>query len=113
MLNLVGLLDLDTNAYAVYAWLDEHALVLVAGDCQRCQEHLGRCTRLNLGDIVPLGRLGCEVGETEGSRQTAPDGLEIWAERLRLTANTSVKIKILIVAGASSLTIVLMLKLCP
>jgi hypothetical protein len=34
MFNLVGLLDLDADPYAVDAGLDEDALILVAGNCQ-------------------------------------------------------------------------------
>ena len=84
MLDLVGLLDLDADAYAVDAGLNEHALVLVARNGQGCQEHLGRRSRFDLGDIVSLGGLRRKVGETEGGRQAAPDSLEVWAEGLRL-----------------------------
>lgn len=62
MLNLVGLLDLDGYPDRVDAGLDQDAFVLVAGDGQRCQEHLGRGLRFDLGDIVTLGGLGSEVG---------------------------------------------------
>ena len=75
MLDLVGLLDLDAASYAVDAGLDEDALVLVAGNREGRQQHLGRRAGLDLGDIVPLGGLGCKVGETEGGRQAAADGL--------------------------------------
>lgn len=84
VLDLVGLLDLDAYSDAVDARLDEDALVLVARNCQGRQQHLGRLRRLHLGDIVALGRLRRKVGETERCRQAAPDGLEIWAEGLRL-----------------------------
>jgi hypothetical protein len=80
VLDLVGLLDLDADPYAVDAGLDEHALVLVARNGQGRQQHLGRRAGLDLGDIVPLGGLRCEVGEAEGGRQAAPDSLEVWAE---------------------------------
>src|SRR6266566_10132010 len=42
VLDLVGLLDLDADANAVNAGLDQDQLVLVARDGQRRQEHLGR-----------------------------------------------------------------------
>jgi hypothetical protein len=80
VLNLVGLLDLDADSYAVDAGLNEHALVLVAGNCQRRQQDLGRCPSLDLGDIVALGGLRCEVGEAEGGSQATPDSLEVGAE---------------------------------
>jgi hypothetical protein len=41
MLDLVGLLDLDADSYAVDARLDEDPLVLVARNGQWRQEHLG------------------------------------------------------------------------
>jgi hypothetical protein len=84
VLDLVGLLDLDADAYAVDARLDQDSLVLVARDRQRRQQDLGRCARLDLGDIVSLSCLRCEVGEAEGRRQTAAYSLEVRAERLRL-----------------------------
>lgn len=84
VLNLVGLLDLDADADRVDAGLDEDALVLVAGNRQRRQEHLGRRLGLDLGDIVPFSRLRGKVGQREGRRQTAPDALEVRAEGLRL-----------------------------
>jgi hypothetical protein len=82
MLNLIRLLDLDADAYTVDAGLNEHALVLVAGNRERCQQDLGRCPRLDLGNIVPFGGLRCEVGETEGGGQAAANSLEVRAERL-------------------------------
>jgi hypothetical protein len=80
MLDLVGLLDLDADSYAVDAGLNEHSLVLVAGNRQRRQQHLGGCPGFDLGDIVALGGLRCEVGEAEGGCQAAPDSLEVGAE---------------------------------
>lgn len=41
VLDLVGLLDLDADADAVDAGLDEDPLVLVAGNGQRCEKNLG------------------------------------------------------------------------
>lgn len=82
--DLVGLLDLDAYPYAVDGRLDQDTLVLVARNGQRSQKHFGRRASFDFGDIVPFGRLGCEVGEAEGGRQAAADSLEVWAERLRL-----------------------------
>lgn len=54
MLDLIGLLDLDADPYAVDARLDEDPLVLVAGDRDRHEEHFGGCPGLDFRDIVPL-----------------------------------------------------------
>lgn len=61
MLNLIGLLNLNADADAVDTRLDEHTLVLVAGNCKGVQQHFWRCLRFDFWDIVPLRRLGCEV----------------------------------------------------
>lgn len=87
VLNLVGLLDLDADAHRVDARLDEDPLVLVAGHRQGRQEDLGRCLGLDLGDIVPLGRLGGKVGERQRGRQAAPNALQVRPKRLRLRNN--------------------------
>ncbi|KUI73012.1 hypothetical protein VM1G_11840 [Cytospora mali] len=84
MLDLVGLLDLDADAHAVDAGLDKDALVLVSCDGQRSQKDLRRCPGLDLGHIVSLGGLGCEVGKAEGRCQAAADSLEVRTEGLRL-----------------------------
>lgn len=84
VLDLVGLLDLDADAHAVDAGLDEHALVLVARDGQRRQQDLGGGAGLDLGHVVALGGLGGEVGEAERRGQGAPDGLEVGPEGLGL-----------------------------
>lgn len=84
VLDLVGLLDLDADAHAVDAGLDEDALVLVSRNGQGRQEDLGRCPGLDFGDIVSLGGLGCEVGKAEGRRQAAADGLQVRPKGLRL-----------------------------
>jgi hypothetical protein len=57
MLNLIRLLDLDADAYAVDAWLDKHPLVLVARNRQRGQEDFRGRLRLDLGNVVTLGSL--------------------------------------------------------
>lgn len=61
VLNLVCLLDLDADADRVDARLDEDALVFVARNRQRSEEDFGRGAGLDLGDIVPLGRLRGEI----------------------------------------------------
>ena len=81
-LDLVGLLDLDADAHAVDGWLDEHTLVLVAGDGQGRQEHLRTCLGFDFGHVVALGRLAGKVREAERRGQGRPDGLEVWAEGL-------------------------------
>lgn len=86
ILNLVRLLDPYADPHAVHARLHQHPLVLVPRDRQRRQQHLGRRSRLDLGDIVPLGRLGGEVGEGQSGRQGAADALEVGAEGLGLRA---------------------------
>lgn len=75
VLDLVSLLDLEADAHAVDAGLDQDALVLVARNGQGRQEDLGRRAGLDLGDVMPLGGLGCEVGQAEGGCQAAADGL--------------------------------------
>lgn len=39
MLNLIRLLDLDADAHAIDAGLDQDALVLIPGDGERVQQH--------------------------------------------------------------------------
>lgn len=84
VLDLVGLLNLDADAHAVDAGLDEDALVLVTRNRQGRQEDLWRRPGLDFGDIVTLGGLGCEVGQAEGGCQAAADGLEVRPKGLRL-----------------------------
>ncbi len=86
VLNLVGLLNLDAYSDGVDAGLNEDALVFVARNRQGRQEHLGRCLGLDLGDIVPLGRLRGKVGERQGGRQAAADALQVGTEGLRLSS---------------------------
>lgn len=88
VLDLVGLLDLDADAHRVDGRLDEHALVLVTGDGKRGQQDFWARPGLDLGDIVTLGGLGCEVGQAQGGGQTAADSLEVRSEGLRLEAGT-------------------------
>lgn len=85
MLDLIGLLNLDGYPHGVDARLDQNTFVLVTGDGEGGQEDLGGGLGLNLGDIVTFGGLGSEVGEREGGRQTAPDGLEVGSQGLRLS----------------------------
>lgn len=77
VLDLIGLLDLDADAYTVDAGLDKDSLVLVARNRQGCKQHFRGSPGFDLGDIVSFGGLGSKVGETEGGRQTAPDSLEV------------------------------------
>lgn len=84
VLNLVCLLDLDADAHGVDGWLDQDALVLVTRNSQRRQKDFGRSACLDFGDIVALCGLGSEVGQAEGSGQTAANSLEVRSEGLRL-----------------------------
>ena len=52
ILDLIGLLDLDANPYAIYAGLYEHLLVLIARNGQRVQQHLWATSCFNLWHIV-------------------------------------------------------------
>ena len=63
MLDLVRLLDLDTDPYAINAWFDKDTFVLVACDGQRVQDHLRRGFGFDLGDIVPFRGLRGEIGQ--------------------------------------------------
>ena len=65
MLNFIRLLDLDAYAHAVDAWLDKDPLILVSRNGERIQKNFRRCLRFNLRNIVPFGRLGCEIGQAE------------------------------------------------
>lgn len=84
MLNLVGLLDLNTDTDGVDAGLDQDTLVLVARNGQGLQKDLGGRLGLNLWNIVSLGRLGSKVGERERSGQAATYALQVGPEGLRL-----------------------------
>lgn len=66
ILHLIRLLNPYADAHAVDAGLDQDALVLVARDGERSEQHLGGGPRLDLGDIVALRSLGGKVGEGEG-----------------------------------------------
>ena len=57
MLYLIGLLDLDADADAVDARLDENPLVLISGNRQRVQDNFWGRFRLDLGDDVSLSDL--------------------------------------------------------
>ena len=50
----IGLLDLDTDADAVYAGLDEDLFVFVPRDSQRIEQHLWRTGSFNFRHIVSL-----------------------------------------------------------
>lgn len=66
ILNLIRLLDLDTDANTVYTRLDQDTFILVSGDYKGSQEDFGRGLRFDFRDVVSFGRLRCEVGEAEG-----------------------------------------------
>lgn len=80
MLYLVRLLDLDADPHAVYARLDQDSLVLVAGDGQRVQQHFGRRLGFDLGDIVTLRGLRCEVREAQRGGQGGAHALQVGAQ---------------------------------
>ena len=84
VLDLVGLLDADADAGAVDARLDQHALALIARHVQRVQGQLRGRPRLDLGHVVPLRRLGGEVGERERGGERGAHAGEVGAERLGL-----------------------------
>lgn len=77
ILNLVRLLDLDTDAHTVHARLDQDSLIFVSGNYERSEEDLRRGLRFDFWDVVPLGGLGCEVGEAEGGCQRGADALQV------------------------------------
>lgn len=57
MLNLICLLDLNADAHAVDAGLDQDTLVFVSGNGEGVQQHFGRGLCLDFRDIVSLGGL--------------------------------------------------------
>lgn len=63
MLDLIRLFDLDADAYAVDARLNEHSFVFVARYRQRVHDDLRRALGLDLGYIMSLGDLRWEVGK--------------------------------------------------
>lgn len=69
ILDLVGLLDADTDTHTVHARLNEHSFILVSGDCQRVQQQLRRRLCLDLRHVVSLRRLRCEVRDCQGRGQ--------------------------------------------
>lgn len=84
VLDLVCLFDLDADAYGVDGWLDKNTLVLVTRDSERSQQDFRARPGLDFGHIVTFGGLRCEVGQAEGSGQTAADSLEVRSKGLRL-----------------------------
>ncbi len=52
ILNLVCLLNLNTDAYAVDTGLDQNSFVFVSGDSQRIEQDFGGTSGFDLGDIV-------------------------------------------------------------
>ena len=66
MLNLIRLLDLDTDPHAVDAGLNQHPLVFVSRHGQGVQQNFRGSLGFDFRDIVSFGGLGCEIGQTEG-----------------------------------------------
>lgn len=77
MLDLVGLLDSDANTHTVHAGLNEDLLILITGNSQRIEEDFWGTGGLDLWNVMPLRRLGSEVGDGESGRERRPDALEI------------------------------------
>ena len=63
MLDFICLLNLDTNANAVDARLDENLLVVIASYSQRIKQSFRGRGGFYLGNIMPLCSLRREVGE--------------------------------------------------
>lgn len=80
MLDLVGLLDLDADAHGIDGWLDKDTLVLVASDSQRRQQDLRTGAGLHFRNIVSLGGLRGEVGQTKRGGQTASHSRQVWLQ---------------------------------
>lgn len=57
VLNLVGLLDLDADPYAVHTRFYEDLLILIAGYCERIEQNLWRAGCFNFWYVVAFGRL--------------------------------------------------------
>jgi len=69
ILDLVCLLDLDGDTDRVDGRLDEHPLMLVAGDGERVQQHLRGFAGFDLGNVVAFRCLRGKVAEGDGRRQ--------------------------------------------
>lgn len=83
---------MDANAHTVHTGFDQDPLALIAGHCERVQEHFGRTGSFDFGDIMSLGGLGCEVRYGESRRQGGSDALEVRAEGLRLNCQLGVEV---------------------
>jgi len=75
ILNFVGLLDLDTDAHTVYAWLNQDSFVFISGDNKRCKQDFWRGLCFDFRHIVSFGGLRREVGEAQGGCQRGADAL--------------------------------------
>lgn len=64
MLDFIRLLYPNADANAVDTGFDENLLILVARNGQGVEKKLGGAGRLDLGDIVSLGCLRSEVGDS-------------------------------------------------
>lgn len=87
VLNLIRLLDLDTNAYTIYTRLDKDSFILVSGDNQGSKKNFRRCLSFYLWYVMSFRGLGCEVGEAEGGCQRGADALEVGSQWLGLYMN--------------------------
>jgi len=52
ILNLIRLLDLNANAYAIHTGLDQDSFVLIAGDCQGVEQDFWGTGGFDFGDVV-------------------------------------------------------------
>lgn len=64
MLDFIRLFYPNADANAVDTGFDENLLILVARNGQGVEKKLGGAGRLDLGDVVPLGCLRSEVGDS-------------------------------------------------
>ena len=81
-LNLIRLLDPNTDSYTIHARLDEDSLLGVAADGEGVEEHFRARGGFDFGDVVAFRGLGGEVGEGEGGGEGGADGGEVGAEGL-------------------------------
>lgn len=82
ILDFIRLLDTNANAHTIHTGLDQDLLALIAGHCERVQEHFGRTGSFDFGNIMSLGGLGCEIRYRKSRRQGGSDALEIRTEGL-------------------------------
>jgi len=76
-LNIVALLDGDGNPKRVDGRLDQHSLLLVAGNHHGVHHKLFAGPHFHLRFVVPLHNLTVKVLQTDGSRQRVSDRCQI------------------------------------